>query len=185
MSGLSSWGIVEALIRMIGDDPHREGLKETPDRVVNAWKEWGSGYGKDPKSILKSFEDGAERYDQFVIVKDIPVYSMCEHHLASIFGTATIGYIPNGRIVGLSKFSRLVNIFARRLQVQERLTQQIALALQDELRPKAVAVVLKCRHLCMESRGICVPGTVTITSAMLGQARDEPECRAEFLRLSE
>jgi len=179
----SAEDIPRRLLQFIGEDPNRGGLKETPARFLNAWKEWTDGYGKDPSEILKVFEDGAKDYDEFVIVKDIPVYSQCEHHLAMIFGTVAIGYIPDKHIIGLSKFSRLVNIFAKRLQVQERLTVQIAQAIQDNLKPKAVGVVLKCRHMCMESRGICTPGTITITSAMLGLLRDEPETRSEFLRL--
>jgi GTP cyclohydrolase I len=185
-SAYSDESIIQDLITLIGDDATRGGLHETPARVIKAWKHWGSGYGvtdDDVAKMLKTFEDGAEDYDQFVIVKDIPVYSTCEHHLATIFGTASIGYIPKKRIVGLSKFSRLVNVYARRLQVQERLTNQIAQAIQIHLEPKAVGVVLECRHMCMESRGIQTPGTITVTSAMLGQLRTEPETRAEFLRL--
>ena len=119
-----------------------------------------------------------------VIVKDIPIYSHCEHHLAPIFGTVTIAYIPNGQIVGLSKLSRLADVFARRLQVQERLTNQIADALQENLDPKGVGVILRARHLCMESRGVCQQGHVTITSALRGALRDSPEARAEFMALA-
>ena len=131
------------------------------------------------------FEDGAEKHDQMVTVKDIPIYSHCEHHLAPIFGTATISYIPNGKIVGLSKLSRLADMYARRLQVQERLTDQIADALFEHLEAKGVGVVIKARHMCMESRGICQQGHHTITTALRGAMRDEPDTRAEFLRLAQ
>ena len=170
------------LLRMVGENPEREGLHETPARVVKAWKHWCSGYDQDPAEILKVFEDGAESYDQMVMVKDIPLYSKCEHHLADIFGTATIAYIPNGKIVGLSKFSRLVDIYARRLQVQERLTSQIADALWEHLEPKGVGVIVKARHMCMESRGIMQQGHHTVTTALRGAMMDEPGTRSEFLR---
>lgn len=180
---LSSWGLIEALITLIGDDSTRPGLKETPDRVVNAWKHWASGYAVDVSKILKHFEDGAENYDQFVIVKDIPVYSHCEHHLAPFFGTVSIGYIPDKRIVGLSKFPRLVEAYSRRLQVQERLTQQIASAIENYLSPKGVGVMLNCRHLCMESRGVSIQGSTTVTSAIHGLLRTDDACKSEWLRL--
>lgn len=161
--------------------PLRQGLQETPLRAAKAWDYWTSGYDQKAEDILKVFEDGGEDYDQMVMVKDIPVYSKCEHHMADIFGTATVAYIPNGRVVGLSKLSRVVNIYARRLQVQERLTQQIADCLHTGLEPKGVGVVLKCRHMCMESRGICQQGHHTITTALHGAIREEPEARAEFM----
>jgi GTP cyclohydrolase IA len=162
----------------------REGLRETPHRMAKAWAFWTSGYREDPASILKTFEDGGERYDQMVCVRDIPIYSKCEHHLADIFGTATIAYIPNGKIVGLSKLSRLADCFARRLQVQERMTQQIADALQQHLQPLGVGVVIKARHMCMESRGICQQGHHTVTAALHGAIKDEAATRAEFLRMA-
>lgn len=166
------------------DGQLREGLRDTPNRVAKAWAHWVSGYDVDIAGLLKVFEDGAENYDQMVIVKEIPIYSKCEHHLADIFGTATIAYIPNGKIVGLSKLSRLADAFARRLQVQERLTAQIADALQEHLSPLGVGVVIKARHMCMESRGICQQGHHTITSALHGLLRDDPNARAEFLSLA-
>lgn len=181
----SATDVIVRLLQLVGEDPSREGLLETPHRVVKAWKHWCSGYGKDPAKLLKVFEDGGEKYDQMVIVKDIPIYSHCEHHLAAIIGTASIAYIPNGKIVGLSKLSRLADMFARRLQVQERLTDQIADALFEHLEPKGVGVIVKARHLCMESRGICQQGHHTITTALRGVIKDEPETRAEFLRLAE
>ena len=172
------------LLTSVGEDVSREGLKETPKRVAKAWEFWCSGYNKNAEDILKVFEDGGETYDQMVTVKDIPIYSHCEHHLAPIFGTATISYIPNGRIVGLSKLSRLADMYARRLQVQERLTDQIADALHKHLQPKGVGVVIKARHLCMESRGICQQGHITITTSLRGAILNEPETRAEFLSLA-
>lgn len=175
---------IKRLLQFVGEDPERGGLLETPRRVAKAWGHWCSGYGKDPADILKVFEDGAEKCDEMVIVKDIPIYSKCEHHLADIFGTVTIAYIPNGKIVGLSKLSRLADMFARRLQVQERLTNQIADALEEHLQPKGVGVIVRARHLCMESRGICQQGHHTITSALRGVLKDKPEARAEFMELA-
>lgn len=176
--------IIEQLLHeVIGEEP-REGLAETPARVVKAWQHWTSGYNVDIPALLKVFEDGADGYDEMVMVKDIPIYSKCEHHLADIFGTCTIAYIPNGKIVGLSKLSRVANAFARRLQVQERLTCQIADALNDNLLPKGVGVIIKARHMCMESRGLRQQGHYTITSALRGVIKDDPTARAEFLSLA-
>ena len=163
----------------------REGLEETPERVAKAYETWFGGYSKDPAEILKVFEDGAENCDEMVIVKDIPFYSHCEHHIVPIFGTATVAYIPNGKIVGLSKISRLVDMYARRLQVQERMTTQIADALEENLKPKAVGVIVRARHLCMESRGIQQQGHHTITSALRGELKDNPDARAEFMMLAQ
>jgi len=181
-------GVVSTLIRQIENVPDSEdvrgGLEETPDRVAKAWAFWMSGYGQDPAAILKTFEDGAEGVDEMVVVKDIPFYSHCEHHMAPIFGTATIGYLPSNKIVGLSKLSRLVNVYARRLQVQERLTCQVADALMTHLQPVGVGVVIKARHMCMESRGVCQQGHHTITSALRGVMKDEPGARSEFLQLA-
>lgn len=176
--------IFDLLKEVIEENPRREGLLETPARVVKAWKHWTSGYNVDIGKLLKTFEDGAEDYDEMVLVKDIPIYSKCEHHLADIFGTATIAYIPNGRVVGLSKLSRVADAFARRLQVQERLTTQIADALDTHLHPTAVGVIVKARHMCMESRGICQQGHHTVTSALRGVFKTDPTARAEFLRLA-
>lgn len=176
--------IVTRFLSFIGEDPTRGGLKETPARVLKAWREeWFSGYKKDPTEILKTFEDGAEKYDEMIVVKGIPIYTHCEHHLAPFFGEAVVGYIPNGKIVGLSKLVRLADIFARRLQVQERLTSQIADALMDVLGAKGAGVILKCRHLCMESRGIQKPGTETITSVMRGAMFEQASARSELLSL--
>lgn len=172
------------ILKAVDPKANREGLKETPDRVAKAWLEWTSGYKMDAKSILKTFEDGAEGCDEMVIVKGIPFYSHCEHHLAPIFGTVTIGYLPDKRIVGLSKLPRIVNMFARRLQVQERLTNDIANALMEHLAPRGVAVIVNARHMCMESRGINQPGSSTITSAMLGLFRSDASARQEFLSIT-
>lgn len=160
----------------------RAGIDETPRRFLEAFKFLVSGYETDPSALLKTFEDGAEKYDEVVLVRDIPVYSLCEHHLAPFWGKAHVAYLPRGKIVGLSKIPRVCEAFMRRLQVQERLTKQIADCLQDNLKPRGVAVILECRHMCMESRGVKVPGAVTTTSAMLGQFR-EPQTRAEVLSL--
>jgi GTP cyclohydrolase I len=176
--------IVVRLLQHIGENPNRGGLADTPRRVLKAWQHWAGGYGADIPGILKTFEDGAASCDEMVVVKDIPFYSHCEHHLAPFFGTVTVAYVPNGRIVGLSKLSRVVSAFARRLQVQERLTNQIADALQEHLAPLGVGIVVTARHLCMESRGIEQQGSTTITSALRGVMRDSASARSEFLALS-
>jgi len=172
------------LLISLGEDPDRTGLADTPSRVMKAWKHWTSGYGQDPAELLKAFEDGAEEYNELIVVRNIPVYSHCEHHLAPFFGKAIIGYVPNGKIVGLSKLTRLVDCFAKRLQVQERLTIQIANALMTHLEPKAVGVVVRCRHMCMESRGIRTPGEETVTSSMLGELQPNLGMRTGFLALA-
>jgi GTP cyclohydrolase I len=174
---------IKRLLQYIGEDCTREGLKETPRRVAKAWKEWTTGYAEKPEDALKCFEDGADGCDEMVIQKDIPFYSHCEHHMAPFFGTISIAYIPKGKIVGLSKLTRLANVFVRRLQVQERLTNQIANALEVNLKPLGVGVVIKARHLCQESRGIEKQGLITITSAVRGALREKPEAREEFMLL--
>jgi GTP cyclohydrolase I len=171
-------------LKSLGEDPDRPGLIETPARVVKAWKQWTSGYGQNPADVLKAFTDGAEEYNELIVVRNIPVYSHCEHHLAPFFGKATVGYMPDGKIVGLSKLTRLVECFSKRLQVQERLTIQVANALMENLQPKAVGVVIRCRHLCMESRGIKTAGEETVTSAMLGELQPNLGMRTEFLHLA-
>jgi GTP cyclohydrolase I len=176
---------VRTLLRFIGEDVDREGLRDTPVRFLKAWAEWSKGYQLDPKGILKTFEDGAERCDEMVIVTNIPIISKCEHHLADITGWAHVGYIPNGKIVGLSKLARVADLYARRLQVQERLTNQIADALVDGLNPKGVGVVVKAAHACMSSRGVSIQGSLTVTSAMRGALLEKPAARAEFLSLCE
>lgn len=172
--------LFRGLLHMLDPNPGREGLADTPLRMAKAWKHWCGGYAMDPAEILKVFSDGAEKYDEMVLVKDIPIYSKCEHHLADIFGTVSIAYIPNGKIVGLSKLSRLADCFARRLQVQERLTDQIADSLMEHLQPKGVGVVVRARHMCMESRGIRQQGHHTQTQALRGCIKEDPRSRAEF-----
>lgn len=171
------------LFEALGEEPYREGLLETPKRAYKAWEEWTSGYHIDPASLLKTFEDGAEGYDEMVTVTGIKFYSHCEHHMATIIGEATIAYIPNDRIVGLSKFARVVDAFAKRLQVQERMCVQIADVINDTLEPKGVGVWLAARHMCMESRGIAKPGAVTHTTALRGVIKDQASARAEFMQL--
>ena len=172
------------LLQFIGEDPTREGLLETPARYLKAWKEWTSGYGRNAEEVLKvEFADGGEDYDQMVLIDPISFFSHCEHHLTPIFGTVHMAYIPNGKIAGLSKFARLVEVFARRLQVQERLTTQIASTIDEVLSPLGVGVVIRARHLCMESRGAKAFGTETTTIALRGCLKNEDAARAEFMSI--
>lgn len=175
--------IITRLLQYIGEDPQRGGLLETPKRVLKAWREWTDGYAKDAAAVLKTFEDGAANYDEMVVVHNIPVRSHCEHHMAPITGFAHVGYIPSNRIVGLSKLARVVDIYARRLQVQERMTVQIADVIEEVLKPKGVGVVIKACHGCMNSRGVNIHGGMTTTSAMRGALLKKREARAEFLSL--
>lgn len=175
---------VKTILSVVDPTGPRSGTLETPHRAAKAWLDWTSGYREDPAALLKVFEDGASGCDQMVVVKDIPFYSLCEHHLAPIFGTATVGYLPNGKIVGLSKLNRLVMCFAKRLQVQERLTNQIADALMEHLQPKGVGVLIRARHFCMESRGVRHQGCETVTQALHGEFRTDPAVRTEFLSLA-
>lgn len=175
--------VFAAIVAATGDDPTREGLLETPRRIKQAFGEWFSGYGRDPASVFKTFEDGAERCDELILVSNLWLHSHCEHHMAPFWGVAHCGYIPNKRILGLSKFARLVDIFAKRLQVQERLTTLICDAIVEHLEPRGVGVVLECRHLCMESRGARARGSITTTSALHGAIKADPAARAEFLSL--
>lgn len=193
MSKEFSWDVpvlegVFAQVRDILDPkPGRTGVEETPLRVAKAWKEWTSGYNADIKTILKTFDDGAQDIDGMVIVKDIPFYSHCEHHYAPFFGTVSIGYIPNAqspRIVGLSKLARVTDAFSKRFQVQERMTVQIARAINEHLQPAGVGVISRARHMCMESRGVCKQGSETVFSKLIGVIKDEPQTRAEFMLLS-
>lgn len=175
---------VEALLECIGEDPSRPGLQETPARVAKAWiDEWASGYEQDPATVLKTFEDGAEGANELVLVDNIEFYSHCEHHMAPFFGVAHVAYIPKDRIVGLSKLARVVDIFAKRLQVQERLTNQIADAIHETLDPIGVGVVMRAKHFCMCSRGVGKQGSQTTTSALRGALFDKPAARAEFMSL--
>ena len=176
--------VVRDMLELIGEDPTREGLVETPDRVVRAWGEWFAGYGVDPKALLrKDFADGAESADEMVLLTDIPVMSHCEHHITPIIGWAHVGYIPSGKVVGISKIARVVDAYARRLQIQERLTNQIADAIEEVLSPLGVGVVISARHFCMATRGVNMPTVFTTTSALRGALKSKPEARAEFLQL--
>ena len=174
---------VETLISWAGDDPTREGLIETPDRVIRAYKEFFAGYEEDPEKVLtKTFEE-VEGYDDAVIVRNIRVESHCEHHMVPILGVEHIGYIPNKRVVGISKLARIVDIYGKRLQTQETMTAQIADTIQRVLEPKGVAVVIDAGHQCMTTRGIHKTESSTITSRMLGSFRDNIETRSEFMHL--
>lgn len=179
----------DAVVRMIeaiGDDPTREGLLQTPKRVVKSWKELFSGYSKNAADILSvTFEDGVKDCDELVICSDIEFYSTCEHHMLPIIGKMHIGYIPDKKVVGLSKLARLGDMFARRLQIQEKMTKQIADALMEHLKPKGVAVVITAKHFCMCARGVNKQNSWMTTSSMQGVLREKPEARAEFLRLCE
>jgi GTP cyclohydrolase I len=175
--------IFTKLLAEIDPDPWREGIKETPARAAKAWREWTAGYAIDPTGLLKSFGDGAEQYDGLVIVSNIPVRSHCEHHLADIIGIAHVGYVPNGKVVGLSKLARVVDAFSRRLQVQERLTSQVADCIMDGLNAKGVGVLVRAAHHCMSTRGVKIHGSVTTTCTLRGVLFDKPEARAEFLSL--
>jgi GTP cyclohydrolase I len=180
--GVHPRSLIGGLLQYLGEDPAREGLHDTPARVAKAWAFWTKGYRENPADILKVFEDGAANYDEMVVRKDIPLFSKCEHHLADIFGVCTIAYIPNGKIVGLSKMDRLVECFGRRLQVQERLTTQIADAMMEHLQPKGVGVWINARHMCVESRGVQNANSATITTALRGVIKDDARTRAEFLQ---
>ncbi len=173
--------LVEELLKQLGENPTREGLLSTPKRVERSLKELTSGYTQDMAELLKT--RFSERYDEIVLVKCIDFYSLCEHHLLPFFGKAHVAYIPDGKILGLSKIPRLVDGFARRLQVQERLTCEIAETLQEALQPKGVAVVMEAQHLCMMMRGVAKQDTVMTTSSMLGRFRSDPKTRSEFLAL--
>ena len=174
---------VKTLIEWAGDDPSREGLIETPKRVVKAYNEFFQGYDQDPEEVLnKTFEE-VEGYDDAVIVRNIRVESHCEHHMVPILGVAHVGYIPNNRVVGISKLARVIEIFGKRLQTQETMTAQIADTIQRVLQPKGVAVVVDASHQCMTTRGIHKTESSTITSRMLGAFRDNPETRSEFMNL--
>lgn len=175
---------VRNLLELFVPDCDRPGLEETPARVAKAYaNEWLSGYSVEPFSFLKTFDDGAENADQMIVQTNIPIWSLCEHHMAPFFGVAHVAYLPQSRIVGLSKLTRVVNGYARRLQVQERLTNEIAQCLYKGLVCKGVGVLLKCRHTCMESRGVRTQGTETTTSALLGVFRDAA-VRSEFFSLA-
>ena len=172
---------VRTLIAAAGDDPYREGLRDTPARVARAYGEWFSGYAVDPAQLLRRVFTDAEDYDDMVLLRDIPFVSTCEHHLAPIIGKAHVAYRPDGRVVGISKLSRLVDAFARRLQLQERLTGEVAHALEDGLKPRGVAVIIEASHACMSTRGVNQHGVSMVTKCWLGEFRDNPELRRELM----
>ncbi|MDE3109679.1 MAG: GTP cyclohydrolase I FolE [Acidobacteriota bacterium] len=174
--------LVRRMLIELGEDPDREGLRRTPERFEKALRYLTSGYRQDPNKILNNamFSVG---YDEMVVVKDIEVYSLCEHHLLPFFGKCHVAYLPNKRVVGLSKIARLVNMYARRLQIQERLTNQIAMTIQEQLKPQGVGVIIEARHLCMVMRGVEKQNSAAVTSAMLGAFRENKQTRDEFLSL--
>ena len=172
---------VRTLIRWAGDDPRREGLIETPNRVVRAFEEWFQGYREDPRELLsKTFEE-MNGYDELVILRNIRFESHCEHHLAPIIGQAHIAYLPNRRVVGISKLVRLVEVYAKRLQIQEKMTSQIAQTINEVMQPRGVGVVIEASHECMTTRGVHKTGLTMVTSEMIGALRDDPSTRREFL----
>ena len=174
---------VRTMLAWTGDNPDREGLVETPKRVVRAYEQFFAGYEMDPKEVLSKVFEEVEGYDEMVIVKDIRVESHCEHHIVPILGKARVGYLPNKRIVGISKLARVVDIFGKRLQTQEVMTAQIANVINEVLEPRGVAVVMNAKHQCMTTRGVHKPESSTITSTMLGAFRENPDTRAEFMNL--
>ena len=176
---------VRTLLRWSGEDPAREGLVDTPKRVVKAYEDWFSGYGHDPDDYLARTFEEVEGYDELIVLRDIQFESHCEHHMAPIIGRAHVGYLPDGKVVGISKLARVVETYARRFQVQEKMTAQIAGCIQDVLQPLGVGVVVEGMHECMTTRGIHKRGVSMITSKMLGSFREDARTRAEFLRFIE
>jgi GTP cyclohydrolase I len=174
---------VRTLIRWAGDDPDREGLRDTPARVARAWREYARGYAEDPAHHLARTFDEVGGYDEIVLLRDIPFQSHCEHHLAPIIGKAAIAYLPSNRVVGISKLARVLHGFARRLQVQERLTAQVADTIWEHLKPQGVAVVIEATHACMTARGVSTPDVMMTTSRMMGVFRDDERSRREVLAL--
>ena len=174
---------VRTLIRWAGDDPTREGLLDTPKRVTKSYRELFAGYATDPREYLERTFEEVAGYDELVVLSDIRVVSFCEHHMLPVIGRAHVGYLPTNRVVGISKLARVVNGFARRLQIQEKLTAEIAQAIQDILQPQGVGVVIEAEHSCMTLRGVNTPGSLLTTSSLCGVLRDDPRTRQEFLRL--
>ncbi len=174
---------IRTLLRWAGDDPDREGLLGTPERVVRAYEEWFGGYDVDPVDLLQRTFEETEGYDEMVVLRDIRFESHCEHHMAAIIGKAHIAYLPERRVVGISKLARLIEVYAKRLQIQEKMTAQIANTLNDVLQPKGVAVVIEAAHQCMTTRGVHKAGVTMVTSRMLGAFRDDASTRREFLSI--
>ena len=175
---------VRVLLEWAGDDPDREGLADTPARVAKAYRELFAGYDQDPRDYLEKTFEQVGGYDNLVVLKDIRVVSFCEHHMLPFLGRAHVGYLPTDRVVGISKLSRVVNAFSRRLQIQEKLTAEIAEAINDILKPQGVGVMIEAEHSCMTMRGVNTPGSKLVTSRLMGVVRDDPRTREEFLRLA-
>jgi GTP cyclohydrolase IA len=176
---------VRTLLQWAGDDPDREGLRDTPGRVVRAYRDWFSGYHIDPREYLRRTFEEVEGYDEMIVLRDIQFESHCEHHMAPIIGRAHVGYLPTNKIIGISKLARVVDGYARRFQVQEKLTAQIAHCINDVLRPRGVGVVIDASHQCMTTRGVHKRGVSMVTSTMIGAFREDARTRAEFLRFTE
>lgn len=174
---------VRTLIRWAGDDPAREGLVDTPSRVASAYEEFFAGYEADPEDILKRTFEETDGYDEMVLLKDIRLESHCEHHMVPIIGRAHVAYLPHRRVVGISKLARVLEVYGKRLQIQEKLTAQVANTINEVLEPKGVAVVIEAAHQCMTTRGVRKPGVTMVTSRMLGAFRDDPSTRREFLAM--
>ena len=175
---------IRTLIEWTGDDPDRDGLAETPSRVARAYKEFFAGYGQDPVEILQKTFEEIEGYDEMIALRGIRFESHCEHHMAPIIGQAWVAYVPNGRVVGISKLARVVEVYAKRLQIQEKMTAQIANTINDMLKPQGVGVIIKASHHCMTTRGVNKPDSDLVTSRMLGCFRDNPLTRQEFLSMA-
>jgi len=174
---------IRNMLEMIGEDPDREGLKDTPDRIFKSWDELYAGYHEDPADLLTTFNE-TDEYDQIVLLKDVELFSMCEHHMLPFFGKAHVAYIPNGPAIGVSKLARLVDIYARRLQIQERVGQQVTKALMDYLQPKGAACIIEAVHMCMRMRGCSKQGSTMVTSSVKGAFYDKPEARQELMDLT-
>ncbi|HQT40397.1 MAG TPA: GTP cyclohydrolase I FolE [Acidocella sp.] len=174
---------VRTMLRWAGEDPEREGLLDTPARVVRSYEEFFKGYGEDPVAVLARTFEEIEGYDEMVVLRDIRVESHCEHHMVPIIGRAHVAYLPNTRVVGISKLARVVDAYAHRFQIQEKLTAQIANTINEVLQPRGVAVMIEANHQCMSTRGVHKPGASMITSRMLGAFRDDPSTRKEFLSI--
>jgi len=173
--------LIKQILQHIGEDPNREGLLDTPKRVVNSWWELYSGYGKDPKDLLTVFEAGT--YNQIVLLKNVELYSMCEHHILPFIGKAHIAYLPDTKVIGISKLARLLDIYARRLQIQERIGEQVTNALMDFLQPRGAACIIEAQHLCMQMRGVSKQNSVMVTSSMRGVFADDLNARQELMQL--
>ena len=179
-SRIEAEAAVRTLLTWAGEDAKREGLKDTPKRVVKAYEDWFSGYNEDPKEVLKKTFSELDGYDEIIMLRDIRIESHCEHHIAPFIGSAHVAYLPRKRVVGISKIARITKIFSKRMQVQEKLTAQIANCIQEVLKPRGVAVVIEAQHQCMTTRGINTPGISMVTSQLLGKFRTDASTRREF-----